>query len=132
MPCKHADKMMIYAKQAAKMDEPWKLWEWFEKGYGWSRCHKHPQWEEYNEYRQIQKTITININGHEVPEPMREKPEYQSTYYYIDTDADDAVCKSKWQNDKYDNRRFERRICHTTKEAVIAHAKALFSFTEVG
>ena len=129
MPCKHADKMMIYAKQAAEMDEPWKLWQVFTLGR-WFKLEQHPEWDDENEYRQIPKTI--NINGHEVPEPMREKPEMYSTYYFIRLDVKGGYLRDVWANEVTDNRRLEAGICQATESGIIAHAKALFSFTEVG
>jgi len=128
MPCKHADKMMIYAKQAAEIDEPWKLWECRNNLEIWFKCSHHPNWT-CDEYRQIPKTI--NINGHEVPEPMREKPEIESRYWFVDPVLDDFTHDYYWADDETDNLLLSRGLCHTTKEAAIAHAKALFSFTEM-
>ena len=127
MPCKHAELMLIYAGQAAEMDEPWKFWELRSPGLKWITCTKHPEWRKENEYRQI--TNTIKINGHEVPEPMREKPEIGSKYWYVD--IDELRQWTTWQDDEYDNNRFKNGVCHATKEAAISHAKALFSFSEI-
>lgn len=129
MSCEHADLMMIYAKQAAEMDEPWKLWEWRTHCGGWNRFDEHFAFYDCYEYRQIPKTI--NINGHEVPEPMREKPEIDSKYWYIHSAGDVVVDSYSWVNDQVDNMLFSRGLCHLTREAAIAHAKALLSFSEV-
>jgi len=127
MPCKHAELMMIYAKQEAEMDEPWKLWECKDEA-GTPVCLAgHPSWNSRYSYRQIPKTI--NINGHEVPEPMREKPEIGTKYWYVD--IDELYQWTTWQDDEYDNLLLSRGLCHATEEAAIAHAKALFSFTEI-
>lgn len=129
MPCKHADLMMIYAKQAAEMDEPWKLWEWkMNVDNHWNKLFINPVWDKHTEYRQIPKTI--NINGHEVPEPMRDRPEIGSRYYFVSARIDCSDTQT-WTNDDTDNLRLQLGLCHLTKEAAIAHAKALFSFTEV-
>ena len=128
MSCKHADLMMIYAGQAAEMDEPWKLWELRSPGFKWITCNKHPEWRKENEYRQIPKTISIN--GFEVPEPMREKPEIGDHYWCIDPSEDELCDLMCWDGDSYDMNRFKNGLCHLTRDNCIAHAKALFSFSE--
>ncbi len=75
---------------------------------------------------------TLSINGFQVPEPMREKPEIGTRYWYIVTGNDSMTGWDDWAEDPLDNILLKRGICHTTKEAAIAHAKALFSFSEVG
>ena len=130
MPCKHADLMMIYAKQAAEMDEPWKLWEGRPGKIGvWGGFVGHFTFEDDWEYRQIPKTIQIGI--HQIPEPMREKPEMYSTYYFIRLDVKGGYLRDVWANEVTDNRRLEAGICQATESGIIAHAKALFSFSEV-
>ncbi len=121
--------MMIYAKQAAECDEPWKLWEVNVRNE-WEILVEHPHWSENREYRQIPKTI--RIGNFYVPEPMREKPEIGTRYWYIVTGNDSMTGWNDWAEDPLDNILLKRGICHTTKEAAIAHAKALFSFSEVG
>lgn len=75
---------------------------------------------------------TFEINGHEVPEPMREKPEKGTEYWYIDPCEYDLCDWSTWENDSIDNNRLKNGVCHLTRENCIIHAKALFSFSEVG
>jgi hypothetical protein len=128
MPCKHADLMMVYAKQAAEMDEPWELWESQNNGGSWHKCSHHPSWSS-DKYRQI--TNTIKINGHEVQEPMRHYPEIGIQYWYIETNSGDLCEWSTWQGYDSDKRKFRLGICHLTRDNCMAHAKALFSFTEV-
>ncbi len=128
MPCKHSNLMMIYAQQAAECDEPWLLWEWGHQGE-WGNLDTHPRWVKGNEYRQIQKTI--RIGSFDVPEPMREKPEYKTTYWTADPVYVDLVCHGVWLESCRDLKLFKLGICHATKEAAQLHAKALFSFTEV-
>jgi len=126
MPCKHADKMMIYAKQAAEMDEPWKLWQWRSDCGGWNRFDGHFAFHDCYQYRQLPKTI--RIGNHDIPEPMREKPDIGAKYWYVD--IDELRQWTTWQDDEYDNNRFKNGVCHATQEAAMSHAKALFSFTE--
>lgn len=79
------------------------------------------------------KPKTIMINGHEVPEPLRVKPEYSSEYYYpsIGIYTDTAYDYSHWTDGVLDNERFNCGILHSTEEAAIKHAEALLSFTKV-
>jgi len=128
MHCKHAELMMIYAKQAAEMEEPWKLWRLREhKMNPWFYPNCHFVFNDCFDYELIPKTI--NINCHEVPEPMREKPDIGAKYWYVDIDG--LYEWTTWQDDECDDNRFKNGVCHATKQAAIAHAKALFSFTEV-
>lgn len=129
MHCKHAALAAIYAKQMAEMDEPWRLWEWKYTEFNWTPCKGHPSWLEDSEYRQTPKTI--NINGHEVPEPMREKPEINSKYWIPSALSEDWVDWFSYIDNNFGNRLLDKGLCHATKEAAIAHAKALFSFTEI-
>lgn len=129
MVCKHADKMMIYAKQAAECDEPWKLWQFKHLGYKeWSNCDAHPLWSPIFEYRQIPKTI--KVGNFDVPEPMRDKPEYGDYYYIVDQSEEAGARRCKWSGDEFDERCFDRGIHRSQKDCTI-HAKALFSFSEV-
>jgi hypothetical protein len=57
MAHKHADKMMEFAKDAAKHDLPWLFWEHKNQGFnGWISCTKPPEWKEQNEYRRKPET----------------------------------------------------------------------------
>lgn len=128
MPCKHAALAAIYAQQMAEMDEPWKLWRGVDHNGNEFDLRDHPQWNENYNYIQIPKTI--NINGHEVPEPMREKPEINSKYWIPSALSEDWVDWFSYIDNDFGNRLLDKGLCHATKEAAIAHAKALFSFTE--
>lgn len=128
MSHKHAALMLEYAYDAAKYDEPWRYWE-YNNHHGWHECSASPLWHIAYDYRR--KPRTININDHEVPEPMRVKPKIGEDYVYPDFGDDEMYGCYKWRNDKVDINYFNNGLCHTTKEAAIAHAKALLSFTEV-
>lgn len=130
MPCKHAELMIIYAKQAAEMDEPWKFC-----GSGDRQKVDGIDLAVISHSRIIGNTAkipkTININGHEVPDPMREKPKCDSYYWCIDPDRKNGVSKHVWEDDSADNCRLSKGLCHLTSENCIAHARALFSFSEI-
>lgn len=129
MPCKHYKEAAIYAKQMAEMDEPWKLWQWKSPMGGWNNFNDHFAFNDCYEYRQITKTI--KIGSFDVLEPMREKPEIGTEYFTVDLTREDGCGKSEWNDDHYDNRWLTLGICHLTREDCIAHAKALFSFSEI-
>jgi len=65
-----------------------------------------------------------------VPEPMREAPEYEQTYYIPKVgDSDCGSIESTWDNHPIDESRLAHGLCHLTAEAAELHAKALLSFT---
>ncbi len=76
------------------------------------------------------KPCTININGYEVPEPMREAPARGSSYFYAEL-ASGYHVSSWWRGDDVDYMRLEAGMVHSTYEAAELHSKALRSFTEV-
>ena len=73
------------------------------------------------------KKKTININGYEVPEPVREPLQDGTRYYYITT-LD--VNTSTWSSDSIDLFLLQKGIIHLTEKAAELHLKALLSFTE--
>lgn len=79
------------------------------------------------------KPRTININGHEVPEPMREVPDTGAIYFAADVCMADLSPDARyWDHGVIGNNRLARGICHSTREAAEAHARALLSFTTTG
>jgi hypothetical protein len=130
----HAKLAQEYWKEAETDAEAWKNWEHAlrgSEGKAWLPCLEHPCFAHKRRYRR--KPRTIIINGHEVPEPLRVKPEIGSVYYVacVSSGSESWFCV-KWFHDEIDNTRFDAGMCHATKEAAIAHAKALLSFTQKG
>lgn len=76
------------------------------------------------------KKRTININGHEVPEPLRVAPSADTIYWVPSLCGKDYYINLTWINDEFDLRILKKGILHLSKEAAIAHAKALLSFTK--
>jgi hypothetical protein len=62
MAHKWAKEMMMYAKDAAEIDEPWKLWECRDPNASneWSDMLDHPHWYLDCEYRRKPKAIVKN------------------------------------------------------------------------
>lgn len=76
------------------------------------------------------KPATININGHEVPEPLRVAPTEGTAYWRVSvSEIQLAGAANTWNDDAYDRRWLARGLCHATKEAAEQHARALLSFT---
>ena len=75
------------------------------------------------------KPKTININGIEVPEPMREEPEQGAQIWVADPMNSAGVCEFNWHLCPTHKGWLEAGLCHLTQEAAAIHAKALLSFT---
>ena len=129
----HAELMMEYAKDAMETDEPWERWEYYSHRCTWEPFKiSGPSWGEESEYRR--KARTININGHEVPEPYRGEMKKDQPYFIprigwmgCEGNYEEEV----WINCTYDNNMIHRGLIHLNKEAAMAHAKALESFTKM-
>lgn len=126
----HAELMLQYAQDAMETDKPWERWEYFSiainEWKGFSSC---PTWSPYYVYRRKQKTI--NINGHEVPEPVKNKLTLNTIYYIANIGYGKLFSEYTCGDDGIDNRLFNRGLIHLTKEAAIKHAEALLSFTRI-
>ncbi len=127
MAHKHAKLMMEYAKDAAVHDKPWKLWEMLTLIGEWVELECHPRWYAHHVYRR--KPRTININGIEVPAPVREDLNRGDIYFAVDFAEDCNVYDYTWAGDSADKRMMSNGVIHLTKEAAIQHSKALISFT---
>lgn len=57
----HAALMAEYAKDAATMEEPWKLWEWCNGKDVWRKLSTNPSWITDIQYRRTPKQYTINV-----------------------------------------------------------------------
>lgn len=122
----HAD-LMAKAAEIAKTDQYWQ--RHFEEKF-----HSTDKWnpmsdvffQTHREYRL--KPSFIDINGHQVPDPVREPLEDDQEYWIADIRY--AVSVFNWENNDADNRWLERGIIHLTKEAAEAHSVAMLSFTQ--
>ena len=133
MKHKHAENMIAYGQDAMETDKPWERWQ-VRLGHDGARWHDiecectwNPNWE----YRR--KPRTININGFEVPEPVREPLKLCEEYHYVNFGAlftGGGVAADKWADTAVDLARLRAGIIHLPSEAAELHAKALLSFTE--
>ena len=78
------------------------------------------------------KPRAITVNGFEVPEPMREAPDIGTEYHLADAVNEDLAGSYQWKADSADSLWLSRGICHYTKEAAIAHAKAMLGIDPNG
>jgi len=132
----HAELMLEYVKDALVSKEPWKGWQELiyhndsSNTKEWVDCGYHPSWEDEEEYRR--KPKTININGYEVPEPIRDlpdlgKPGVSETVWIPSLSEYPSFALGV--GNSYTRVFFDKGLCHLTKEAADLHAKALLSFT---
>ena len=127
----HAELMMEYAKDAMETDEPWLRWEFYSSS---EQCWKqfrfdHPAWHFEDQYRR--KTRTININGHEVPEPYRGEMFEGQIYYTPLLGFKSKWMREEWSNSEHNQLSMTIGLIHFDNYAAIAHAEALESFTKM-
>ena len=67
----------------------------------------------------------IMVNGFKVPKPLDVTPKRDDDYYGPSFDNNGFFESYSWADDSVDNRMFARKVIHATKEAAIAHAKAM-------
>ena len=127
-PHKHAQLMLQYAQDAAETDKPWERWEYRYQDEKWKDSDGPLHF--YSDFQYRRKPRTININGFEVPEPMREKPELNTQYFSVTVGVTENAKIAYWDDREIDNKLLNLGICHLTREAAEIHAKALLSFTK--
>ncbi|MEX9770835.1 hypothetical protein WEU31_13960 [Morganella morganii] len=122
----HAD-LMAKAAEIARTDQYWQ--RHFEEKF-----HSTDKWnpmsdaffQTHREYRL--KPRTIDINGHQVPEPVREPLKIGQEYWRVSIPH--SVDTFEWEDDDRDNLCLELGLIHLTREAAEAHKSALLSFTQ--
>jgi len=124
----HAALMAEYAEVAKTNDKPWEEFEYGSYDGSWRKMSRHPCWSEGDKYRH--KPRTININGFEVPEPMRVAPAYGEIYFSIAIRSTTKMAVQYiWRGDSTDLNDLRLGFVHKTHEAAELHTKALLSFT---
>lgn len=126
----HAELMMQYAQDAMETDKPWERWQFRTYDGEWEDCVYAPMWGVSSEYRR--KPRTINVNGHEVPEPLRTAPYDDTIVYYPNLCSLGLVSYNKFFDDSFYRRLLNLGLLHSTQEAAKKHARALLSFTAKG
>lgn len=86
--------------------------------------------ESYGPDRYRIKPRTININGHEVPEPLRAMPKAGTKVFWPSFVSDDLVEHAVASlRDQTICNLLRIGMLHSNHEAAVAHAQALLSFT---
>ncbi len=122
---KHAALMLQYAQDAAETDAPWERWEW--KGEReWNPLASEFAFSIHYEYRRKPRgTLTYSVT---IPEPLREAPEVDKTYWLAEPWVESLAHEYEWSGDRADSLCLKRGLCFTTKEDAIAAAIAMLPF----
>ena len=123
----HAELMLQYAQESFETDKPWERWELAKDGEEWHTPIGELSFLSELRYRRKQKTI--NINGFEVPEPLREAPK-KGTKCYIANVSFTALIDSLWNGDIFHRYYLNAGLIHLTEKAADLHRAALLSFME--
>ena len=84
--------------------------------------------DQKRQYRR--KPRTININGFEVPSPLRNPPKDGEICYIVNL-TEDKVYATVWHSAQpFFKQWLKSGIIHRTEEAAALHLKALLSFTQ--
>ena len=104
----------------------WGKWDCYGKGHDgeWSYV-SYPDWPEEVVYELRPRKKMMKIGDYAFREPEREAPEVWTDYFLPDIDRWEYFAKIRWAGDGCDIKRFNRGLIHLTKEAAIAHAKAM-------
>lgn len=120
----HLDQRIEYLEDCKVSAEPWLGWEHQLKlEFRWFQCYGEPLWVPSSKYRR--KPRTMNINGHEFPEPLRVAPAVSTAYWVYANSTLKPTAKLFWHGDKYDLEYLSLGMCQATKEGALAQAKAI-------
>lgn len=121
----HAALMAEYAKDAAETVTPWERWEFRRGNEEWLRPIKHPEWLGAFQYRRKpEPPKTITVNGFEVPAPLTTAPKEGDLVWVASTRTHGFAAKVRYVSG-WDSHNFKRSLLHATREAAVAHAKAM-------
>ena len=121
----HLEERELYLQDCRETIKPWLRWRVSDPRYlVWIPLVTEPDWNPKHLFQRIPQTITIN--GIEVnPAPLTVAPELGTIVYAVNVQSAELFGRGSWQNDSVDHRLLPRGQLHATKEAAIAHAKAL-------
>lgn len=121
----HADLMMKYAEIAQNDSKPWEYFQVSDDSVKWFNCTQEVRFLSKNNYRL--KPRVININGFEVPEPLRNIPSCGTEYFLIDFLK---VNNMTWTDYDDEHNCLKAGLIHLTRENAEKHLEALLSFTK--
>lgn len=111
-------------------DEGLGCWEWSTDAGIWEEVI-HPFFYPERTYHIGREKPTepprpvCRMGGEVFPKPEAEPLKDGETYYYPDLDYPIWVGKQEWEGDNLDESRLKLGLVHKTKEAAVAHSKAL-------
>lgn len=121
----HADNMLLFAKDAETMEDPWRYWWWkSETEENWEKMWSIPLWITGKEYkREIPKNY---INGIEVPFPETERLKGGDYYFLPCIDKDIFYRMIHWVGDGLDIYRLNNGLVFLNSADATIVAKALW------
>lgn len=100
-------------------------------GERWKQVEFSHNWAMPSACKYRFKPKTIKIGNIEVPEPMHFAPAINSFFWAPElVEGMPTVFTSYWSGGPNDFERLRNGFCHTSKEAALAHAKALVEVTK--
>ena len=132
---KHADLMLLYARDAAETDKPWERWEYSDTAtlnqHGekirddWYDCGDNPDWCPNVQYRR--KPQVIRVGRHEFPKPITEKPKEGTVYWTIESGGRNGFYaeRYKWRQNGEDESVIQQGLVHLSEADAQAHADVL-------
>ena len=105
-----------------------------DNGHSWfdmSECERSdPALQfDFDDYDYRIKPRTIKIGDFDVPEPMREIPTYGDVVFTVEIDEKRLFGQTTWNSLEFVSTMLERGLLHKSKDAAIAHAKAIIALT---
>ncbi|QDU35651.1 hypothetical protein [Proteus phage vB_PmiP_RS10pmA] len=121
----HADLMMKYAEIAQRDPKPWTYFQVSYDSVEWVDCLQELQFLSKLNYRL--KPRTININGFEVPEPLKLSPVRGTERYFVSTPY---IEREVYMGGDINTKMLKAGLIHLTRENAEKHLEALLSFTK--
>ena len=121
----HLKERELYLQDCRETDEPWLRWECSPPEYEgrYLRPESEIVWRESTKYRRIAQTITIN--GVKVSAPLIVAPETGTSSWVALVGAKGFTNRITYVSCPTYKDYLNRGLLHSSKEAAIAHAKAL-------
>lgn len=127
----HAHLMALYAQDAAETDKPWLRWEYRLNDFQpWVPLGHNPNWSPSCDYRR--KSKTIKVNGFDVPEPLKEITDGATVWLAFCHHEEFADWYAYTPRSNWLHYCLKRGLIHATKEAAVAHAKAMLGIDPEG
>jgi hypothetical protein len=103
----------------------WGKWDAFNISAGGNEPTTYPVWKSCFKYELRPRKKMMKICDYEFPEPEREAPEKGTKFFVASSPYAAMLYTHYWGNNKSDFENLKFGRVHLTKEAAIAHAKAM-------